>query len=326
MSSALEEIVRKAESLVIIEKGDIVIDTGSNDGTLLDKYKEKEIVTIGFEPSNIGNLAPQNIKTIPDYFNYASLKAEVGEIKAKVITSISMFYDLEEPNTFVADIKKCLHNDGIWIIQMNYLGSMLDDLSFDNICHEHLQYYSLISLKNILDRHDLKIIDVEVNDINGGSFRIYIKHFGEAEPSVENMLNKELRQGLDNIEVYKKFELDIENIKTDLVEILSKLNKLGKKIYIYGASTRGLVVLQYCNIDNKLAQKAIDIDETKWGKYIVGTGIEISKPGDFDNDYFFVLPYHFRKEIAKREIEFLKRGGNFIIAIPKVRIEGYNDY
>ncbi len=179
MVKALADIASAAERLVNLSTGDIVIDIGANDGTLLRQYKTPGLVTVGFEPSNLWKLGIEgNSKIINDYFNYESFRRELGSKKAKVITSIAMFYDLEDPNTFVEDIKKCLDENGVWIIQMNYLGLMLENNTFDNISHEHLEYYSLLSLLNLLDKHNLEAFDVELNDVNGGSFRIYIKHKG----------------------------------------------------------------------------------------------------------------------------------------------------
>jgi hypothetical protein len=241
-----------------------------------------------------------------------------------------MFYDLEDPNTFVDDIKQCLDKDGIWIIQMNYLGLMLQENTFDNISHEHLEYYSLLSLKNLLDRHDMEIMDVELNDVNGGGFRIYVRHknskvkpFAGGAQRVNELLNNELKQGFDDKKVYDAFSKRISGIKVKLLEFLKQETKSGKKVYIYGASTRGLVVLQYAGITNKLIPFAIDRNEDKWGKYIVGTGIKVIPFEDYRKsppDYLFVLPYQFKNEIANQEADFLKQGGKMIFALPNFQV------
>ena len=238
-----------------------------------------------------------------------------------------MFYDLEDPNTFVEDIKQCLDENGIWIIQMNYLGLMLENNTYDNICHEHLEYYSLLSLSNLLQRHNMEALDVEQNDVNGGSFRIYVKHKGskvEGFPGSAKRIKKqkknEEKKGFNDLKVYDKFAKQIEKSKTELVTFLTHESEKGKKIFIYGASTRGLVVLQYTGVDKKLIEAATDMNPEKWGKYIVGTGIPIISIEQYRKekpDYLFVLPYHFLEEIKTQENEFLKSGGKMIVAIPK---------
>ncbi len=331
MVRALEDITSAAKKLMKLSAGDIAVDIGANDGTLLKQYEVPGLVRVGFEPSNLWKLGVEvDIQIINDYFNYVSFKRELGDKKAKVITSIAMFYDLEDPNTFVEDICKCLADEGVWIIQMNYLGLMVENNTFDNISHEHLEYYSLFSLTNLLERHNMEAFDVELNDVNGGSFRIYIKHKGslvEGFPGREERLQKlkayEQKMGFDNKEVYEKFANRIELNKKKLMEFLRKEKKKGKKIFIYGASTRGLVVLQYFGIDNKLIEGAADMNADKWGKYIVGTGIPIMSVEEYRKkrpDYLLVLPYHFIDEIRAQESEFLKNGGKMIVAIPDFEV------
>jgi len=331
MVRALADIVSSAEKLVKLSSGDLVVDIGSNDGTLLRQFKISGLVTVGFEPSNLWELGIEGTsKIINDYFNYETFRREFGNKKAKLITSIAMFYDLEDPNTFVEDVKKCLDEDGLWVIQMNYLGLMLENNTFDNICHEHLEYYSLLSLQNLLNRHDMEPFDVELNDVNGGSFRIYIRHKGgniKSFPGAEKRLRKikayEGKMGFDNNKAYDKFAKKIEKIKGDLMDFLNQEVKKGKKIFIYGASTRGLVVLQYFGIDKKLIKAAVDKNPDKWGKHIVGTGIPIMSVEEYRKekpDYLFLLPYHFIEEIKDQERNFLEKGGKMIVAIPKFRI------
>ena len=335
MVKALADITVAAKRIVKLSTGDVVVDIGANDGTLLRQYKVLGLVTVGFEPSNLWKLATKgNTKIINNYFNHNSFRKEFGEKKAKVITSIAMFYDLEDPNSFVNDIKKCLDTNGVWIIQMNYLGLMLENNTFDNICHEHLEYYSLLSLSNLLDRHGLEAFDVELNDVNGGSFRIYVKHKGANvkgfwgnEERLRKQKNYEEKMGFDNFKVYDEFAKQIEKSKKELMTFLYREVKAGKKVFIYGASTRGLVVLQYFGIDNKLISGAADMNSDKWGKYIVGTGIPIMSVEEYRKqkpDYLLVLPYHFLGEIKEQEKEFLKNGGKIIVAIPKFKVISNN--
>jgi NDP-4-keto-2,6-dideoxyhexose 3-C-methyltransferase len=331
MVKALAEVAAAVEKTACLSRGDIVVDIGANDGTLLRQYKIPGLVTVGFEPSDLWKLGSKGTtKIINDYFNYASFSKEFGGKKAKAITSIAMFYDLENPNSFVEDIRKCLDKNGVWIIQMNYLGLMIENNTFDNICHEHLEYYSLLSLSNLLEKHGMEAFDVELNDVNGGSFRIYVRHKGanvRASPGNQERLNKqkeyELRMGLDDKKIYNKFAKRIERSKNDLLAFLKGEIKDGKRIFIYGASTRGLVVLQHFGIDKNLITGAADMNPEKWGKYIVGTGIPIMSIEEYRKrkpDYLLVLPYHFLNEIKEQEKEFLKNGGKMIVAIPDFQI------
>ena len=241
-----------------------------------------------------------------------------------------MFYDLEDPNTFVSDAAKCLSDDGVFIIQMNYLVLMLENNTFDNISHEHLEYYSLFSLENLLSRHDLEVFDVELNDVNGGSIRTYVKHKGasvkESAGAKQRLLAQrevEKKLGLEDKSVYAQFAKRISAIKTRLHSFLVKEKKAGKKIFIYGASTRGLVVLQYAGVDKKLIDSATDKNSDKWGKFIVGTGIPIVSIDEYRKakpDYLFVLPYHFIEEIKQQEKQFLLNGGKMLVAIPDFKL------
>ena len=333
MVKELNNIVNNAEKLVKLNVGDIVIDIGANDGTLLKQYKTKGIVKVGFEPSNLWKLAKgDDVKIFNDYFNFNSFNSEFRGKKAEVITSIAMFYDLENPNSFVSDIKQCLAENGVWIIQMNYLGLMLENNTFDNISHEHLEYYSLLTLEKLLQKHALEVFDVELNNVNGGSFRVYIRHVGAqignssaASSRLNAQRNYELHSKLESKETYINFAKRIEKIKKDLIVLLNSIKQQGKRVYIYGASTRGLVLLQFAGIDNKLISAATDKNPDKWGKYIVGTGIKIIPLNQYRQekpDYLLVLPYHFIDEIKDQEKEFVDNGGKLIVAIPTVRVIG----
>lgn len=331
MVAALRDIVKKAETLIPLAENDIVIDIGSNDGTLLEQYNKNNIIRIGFEPSNLGNLInAKNITVIHDYFTFEQFNKEFMTKKAKIITSIAMFYDLDNPNKFVEDVKNSLADNGLWIIQMNYLGSMLSNNTFDNISHEHLEYYSFTTLNYLLRKHDLVPFDVETNDVNGGSFRIYIKKVGEkikpfagSSERIEKLVLYEKNLELDKIKTYNAFADRIKKIRTDLLNLLNEKKKEGKKIFIYGASTRGIVILQYAGITNKLIDAATDKNPDKWGKYIVDTEIKIMSIDQYRQekpDYLFVLPYHFIDEIKEQEHEFINKGGKLIVAIPNVRV------
>lgn len=334
MTDELNGIAAKIEELINLKEGDYVMDIGVNDGTLLRGYKVVGLNRTGFEPAR--NLEKYNSvgtkKIINDFFNYEAWQKEFGNIKAKAITAIAMFYDLDDPNKFVGDVAKCLDKDGVFIIQMAYLPSMLLKNMFDNICHEHLEYYSLLSLENLLKRHNLEVFDVELNDINGGSFRIYIKYKdgGQAikisegaQQRIDNLRNEEKRLKLNDKKIYEDFAERVEKIKKEVFYFIKGEVEKGKKVYVYGASTKGNTLLQYFNLDNSLISAAAERNSAKWGKKTVGTNIPIiseeqaraEKP-----DYFFILPWHFLKEFKEREAKYLKNDGKFIVPLPEFRI------
>ena len=329
MRDALRDITSKAEFLGNLKVGDLVVDIGANDGTLLRSYQKKGLILVGFEPATnlIKDTEKGTTKIINDFFNYNSYIKEFPDRKAKVITSIAMFYDLENPKEFVEDIVKILEEDGVWVIQMNYLTTMLENNAFDNIVHEHLEYYSLNSLQFLLEKYGLKVFDVELNDINGGSIRTYIKHKEckkyEISDKVREIIEYENKIGLDDIQPYHDFAKRIADLKENTTNFIKTEVSKGGKVYVYGASTRGNVLLQYYEIDNRLISAAADRNPTKWGKNIVGSQIPIiseeqarkEKP-----DYFLVLPWYFIDEFKQREASYLLSGGKFIVPLPKLQI------
>ncbi len=241
-----------------------------------------------------------------------------------------MFYDLENPHSFVQDIKSILHDQGIWILELSYLPTMLEMNSFDTICHEHLEYYSLAPMERLLAEHDLEVIDATLNDINGGSFRIVAGHAGKVKPAaaarerVQELRLKEFELALDSDAPFAVFRDNIGKIKTDLRTFLKKAKKQGKLVHGYGASTKGNTILQYCDITPDLVPAVADRNKDKWGSRTIGTNIPIISEEESRKQkpaYFLVLPWHFIAEMKKRESEFLKRGGNFVLPMPQVRLE-----
>lgn len=326
----LKDIVEKAKKIVPLEEGDLVIDIGCNDGTLLGFYGSV-VNKVGFEPS--GNVAKEAQEkghyVINSFFNSENFVKEFGNKKAKIITAISMFYDLENPNEFLKDIKKCLREDGLFIIQQNYLLSMLEQNAFDNICHEHREYYSLISLERLLEKHGLEIFDVETNSINGGSIRTYIKlkegslNTDKNHGALNALKEKEKQVGLDTLRPYIEFNERVKNIKQKLISFLKEKKNQGKRIWIYGASTRGNVALQYFGIDSDLIEYIADKNSDKWGKKPIGSKIQITSPEEIIKrkpDYLLVNTWHFIEEIVKQEKEHFESGGIFVVALPEFKI------
>jgi len=332
MKTALADITSKAEKLIHLKAGDIVIDIGSNDSTLLRSYLTKNLKLVGFEPAkNLVNAAKvENGLIINDFFNYNDFKKNFSDAKAKVVTSIAMFYDLEDPNTFVDDIKKCLDKNGVWVNQLSYTPLMFDTNAFDNICHEHLEYYTLYSIENLLNRHDFEVLDVETNDVNGGSFRLYIGHRGAvvkpfpgAEARIKHMRDYEEQHGYNGVAVYEQFADRTRKLKKDIHDFIKNEVKDGKRVYVYGASTKGNTLLQYCGLDSKLITAAAERNPSKWGKYTIGTNIPIISEDQARKerpDFFLVLPWAFIKEFREREQDFYKNGGRFIIPLPQIKI------
>lgn len=327
----LSSIASNALLTAQIEKGDIVIDIGANDGTLLSNYPS-DYEKIAVEPvTKLAEQAKAHANhVVNDFFSYNAVKAVLGDRKAKIITSISMFYDLEDPNSFVEDIKKCLADDGLWVIQQNYLVGMLTQNAFDNICHEHLEYYSLLSLENLLKRHDMEVYHVELNDVNGGSFRTYIRRSTDkpTNSSVEALRMSEKLLGLDTKKPYLAFGERITKNGQEVKEFIQQAISEGKKVYLYGASTRGNTLLQWYKLDQDSIPFAIERNPEKFGKKIASVGIPIiseeqargEKP-----DYFLILPWFFVDEFVKREQDYLNGGGKFIVPLPQMKIIGKED-
>ena len=328
MVEALNDITKSVEKRISLSENDIVLDIGCNDGTLLRSYQSK-VRLVGFEPaSNLVDEAKEGTDLIiNNFFSFFEFVQHFPNERIKVITSIAMFYDLEDPNSFVSDIVNCLDQDGIWIIQMAYLIPMLELNAFDNIVHEHLEYWSLKSLKRLLEEHDLEIFDVELNDVYGGSFRIFVKTKKNdkinIQNSVDEFLKKEDEFGLEKKETYLNFANRVNSLKNKLNDFIKKEISNGKLIYAYGASTKGNTLLQFYNLNNKLISKAADRDSKKFGKMTIGSNIPViseEQARDEKPDYFLVLPWHLVDFFKERENEFLNNGGKFIVPLPDFKI------
>ena len=333
MRRALADVCRSAERCVELSAGDLVLDIGCNDGTLLRSYDVPGLVLAGFDPA--GNLMEEarvgTTKIVNDFFGYEAFHKAFPDSKARVITSIAMFYDLEDPNAFVEDIVRSLAKDGVWIVQMSYLPSMLTANAFDNICHEHLEYYSLMAIQRLLEPHGLEIIDAELNDVNGGSIRLFTRHRGRGpDPEggarrVRDMLESERDLGLQGRDVYDRFAERVNAIKHSLVQFIEDETASGKSVYVYGASTKGNTLLQYFGLDYSVLKAAAERNPDKWGKMTVGTMVPIISEDEAraeKPDYFLVLPWHFLAGFEEREREYLDGGGRFIVPLPEFRIVG----
>ena len=329
MSVHLADITGKAQKIVRLEKNDIVLDIGSNDGTLLKSYSRDDIRRIGMDPGGeqYKKYYSGEIRLVSDFFTASNFKSVFPHDKAKIITSIAMFYDLEKPMEFVNNIRQILHRDGVWILEQSYLPAMLAMNSFDTICHEHLEYYAFHQIDWMLRQNNLKAIDIELNDTNGGSFKIYVTHadseLSRNSAALDTVIRSEQDLKLDSEKPYREFCTRVEKIKTHLKTLLRTEKDKGKKIFVYGASTKGNVLLQYFNIDSSLITAAAERNPEKWGSRTPGTNIPIISEEEarkLKPDYFLPLPWHFKHEFIERESRFLKDGGKFIFPLPEVEV------
>lgn len=330
MRDALSDVATRAKGFVTIKPGDIALDIGCNDGTLLRSYKHKGLNLVGFDPAkNFLGAKREGFTRITDYFNKTSYARVLGDKKAKIITSIAMFYDLDDPTGFTRDVHDTLHDDGIWILQMADLPAMLTNNMFDNICHEHLAYFHLAPMEFLLKRCGMKLVDIEKNSVNGSSYRFYIRKNSGADPTPEAMRRitservKEFNMALDTDAPYEIFKKNIERNKRDLLAFIKKARTKGKKVFVYGASTKGNVLLQYFGLTERTIPYSADRNPRKWGTRTLGSNIPIISEEEarkMKPDYFLVLPYHFLDEMLPREKDFTKRGGKFIVPVPSIRI------
>ena len=324
----LQQKIHALEQMVKLNDEDLVIDIGSNDATSLKAYAGK-CQKVGIDPTGkkFKQYYPEDITLIPDFFSAETFKANFPNSKAKIITSIAMFYDLEDPMAFVKDIEKVLANDGIWHFEQSYMPSMLCTNSYDTICHEHLEFYSLNVVKNMLEHCGLRIVDVQMNQINGGSFAVTAcKQNGPYKsnlPIINEILKQEDAMGLDTPKPYLDFAERVFQHRKHLKELVEYLVADGKKISGYGASTKGNVLLQFCDFTTKHISCIAEVNEDKFGAFTPGTNIPIVSEKEakaMNPDYFLVLPWHFKDSILDREQEFLASGGKFIFPLPEIEI------
>lgn len=302
-----------------------VLDIGCNDGTLLG-YFPNSWVRVGIDPSNIESKVP-GITVIKDIFPSQKLQGNFD-----VVTSIAMFYDLEYPVKFASEIRSILKPDGVWILEMSYMPRMLENLSYDTICFEHLEYYTLSVIENICKQAGLKVVFAGENVSNGGSLCCAIvreeseayesRYFGD---KAKELRAYEFDMLLDTDAPYDSFKIGIEDHRNQLLNLLNGMKALGKSIHVYGASTKGNTILQYCGIGTDLIDFAADRNPSKNGAFTPGSNIPIISEEEsraMNPDYYLALPWHFREEFISREIEFLARGGKFIFPLPTIEVIG----
>ena len=329
MVDHLTRKVRYLERLVAPSSGDVVLDIGSNDCTTLKAYSISGLTRIGIDPTGkkFANYYPASVKLIPEFFS-ADAYNSVCDKRAQIITSIAMIYDLEDPIAFARQVAEVLGEDGVWHFEQSYMPSMLRLSSYDTICHEHIEYYSLGVVSKILEAADLKLIDVVMNNVNGGSFAVtatHKRHRGlKSNLSVIDwLLHQEDRMGLGTPRPYRDLEERVFRHRDDLSNLIRTLVADGKKVVGYGASTKGNVVLQFCDLSAAEISAIGEVNEDKFGRMTPGTHIPIVSEKEaraMNPDYFLVLPWHFKDSILRRETEYLSNGGKFIFPFPEIEI------
>ncbi len=329
MVDHLSNKVTYLERLNPLRSGDVVVDIGSNDCTTLKAYKTSGVRRIGIDPTarKFAEYYPADVTLVPDFFSARAYET-VESRKARIVTSIAMCYDLEAPIEFAKQIETILADDGIWHFEQSYMPAMLRTNSYDTICHEHLEYYSLAVVKKIVEAAGLTLVDVVMNSINGGSFAVTAAKPGNKaikanQAVIEWLLGQEDRMGLNTPRPYREFEERVFRHREDLTRLIRSLNADGKKIFGYGASTKGNVLLQFCNLTASDIPAIAEVNPEKFGHVTPGSHIPIISESDAKAqkpDYFLVLPWHFKDGILRREKEYLANGGRFIFPFPEIEI------
>jgi len=329
-NSMVKHLHKKANDIlkiVTVERGDLIIDIGSNDSTLLKAYGDHGYILVGIDPTGnkFKKYYPTYIDLLPEFFSKELINTHYGNKKAKIVTSIAMFYDLESPTVFAQQVYDILSDDGLWILEQSYLPAMIEQNAYDTICHEHLEYYSLRQIKWISDRVGFKIIDVEENTVNGGSFSITLaksdSSYPENETNILKLIHRE--KHLQEEETYRKFKGRVYDHREKLIELIRKKNDNKELLLGYGASTKGNVILQFCNFTTENIPYIAEINEDKFGSFTPGTHIPIISEKDAKEmkpAFFMVLPWHFKDNIIAKENEYLKSGGKLLFPLPSIEV------
>lgn len=325
MVAHLNRKVERITGLVDLQSGDLVVDIGSNDSTTLCAYRAPGLDLVGIDPTGnkFREYYPEHVQLIPDFFSADLLRARFPGKKAKVVTSFSMFYDLEAPMAFMQQVHDVLADDGIWVFEQSYMPLMLETNSYDTVCHEHLEFYALRQIKWMADQVGLKIVDVEFNDVNGGSFSITATKAGVGDnvpPAVQKILDDERAAGLDTLVPYREFEARVRRSREDLLAFIDNAIARGKIVAGLGASTKGNVLMQYCNLSADTVVAIGEVNDEKFGHFTPGTVIPIIPQDELlaqKPDYLIVFPWHFRKFFEQSEA---LQGTQLVFPLPTLEI------
>jgi NDP-4-keto-2,6-dideoxyhexose 3-C-methyltransferase len=307
MVAHLQRKVARIRTLVDLAPGDLVIDIGSNDSTTLRAYEQTDLRLVGVDPTGakFREFYPDHVALIPDFFSAALVKERFPEAQAKVVTSFSMFYDLPEPMEFMRQVHEVLADDGIWVFEQSYMPLMLKTNSYDTVCHEHLEFYALRQIQWMAERIGFRIVDVEFNDVNGGSFSVTVRKAGadrSIEPSVQQILDEEDAAGLHTLQPYREFAQRVSASRDALLSFIANAKAAGKRVAALGASTKGNVLLQYCDLDASDLEAVGEVNVEKFGAFTPGSFIPIVPETELLSsgpDYLIVLPWHFRAFFEK---------------------------
>lgn len=338
MKRELTDIAEEIQRRVRLEKGDVWLDIACNDGTLLSKLPTT-LKRIGIDPCDDSYVAESSKhgKIVQDYFTRDAYFSATNQ-RAKVITCIAMFYDLHDPHPFVRDLYECLDDDGLLVLQMSYTPLMINQLAFDNICHEHVYYYDLHSISKLFSQHGFKVVDCSLNDTNGGSFRISLQKviakessFGSAplrdvcRMRVGQIYEYERTRPISGLETWRSFAQRLHRLRAEVVNFVREERAAGKTVYGYGASTKGNTLLQYFGLNKDDITAIAERSPYKFGLQTIGTEIPIISEEEMRAarpDYLLVLPWHFIDEFQSREAEFFARGGKMIVPCPNFKVIG----
>lgn len=326
-SSMIKHLQGKAHNIkrqVDLKSGDIIVDIAGNDGTFLGFFEDNyERLIIDPTAEKFSRFIPSGVNYIADFFSKNVFKEKYGNRKAKIVTSFSMFYDLEDPCAFAKEVAQILSKEGIWVLEQSYVALMIKANSFDTVCHEHLSYYAMTQLKFIMEVSGLKIVDFEFNDVNGGSISLSVARLDSQRPEctdrINEVLHQEKRQGLQTFVPWQNFSNRIKECEKELLSTIEVLQGDGKRIGGLGASTKGNVLLQsWIEVSGKIKNIG-DVNPDKHGCYTPGTWIPIIDEDSALEKYdaFVVLPWHFKNFFINNE-KF--RGKTLIFPLPTLDV------
>ena len=314
----------------LIKKKSNILDIGCNDGTFLNFFKKFRNVNLyGVDPSaeKFKQYHSKKINLIVDYFQRNKIRKKFKDINFDLITSFAMFYDIEDPNSFCKDINKLLTKNGKWILEISYFPLLLQNLTYDQICHEHVTYYTLTTFENIIKKNGLKVLDFNLNSINGGSIEIICsKKRSNFSPNIKKINSQKNFEKNINFKSYQNFNNRVSNVKKTLNLFLEK-NK--GKVIGYGASTKGNIVLNHCGIDSKKLRYICDANPYKFNRFTPGSNIKIiskQKMRTLKPKFLLILIWSFRKEVIKQEKNFLNKGGKLILHLPMFHVVDKSNY
>lgn len=328
-ASMVSHLIRKVQKVlgaITLQEDDLVLDIGSNDSTTLQAYAESPALLVGIDPTGakFRNFYPPHIRLIADFFSAEIVRKHFPGRKAKVITSFSMFYDLDDPMRFMREVHEILADDGLWIFEQSYMPTMLDMNSYDTACHEHLEYYALRQIKWMADRVGFDIVEVEFNDVNGGSFSVTASKRNGAPreaPAVQEILDAERGAGMDTPTPYLAFAARVAQLRQDLLTFIEKAQAECKRVAALGASTKGNVLLQYCGLTQNQIFAVGEVNPEKFGRHTPGSWIPIKTESEVlaeKPDYLLVLPWHFRQFFVGNPKFF---GMKLVFPLPVLEIE-----